>query len=115
MKIQVDVTAMRERLNELKVALYDRMENQKKKIDLIGNANLDRSDTASAYAYCMHHISLLEQFETRFDQVNEALERIEEGMYGVCANCGKPIMAERLEALPYAEFCIDCQRLKSTV
>jgi DnaK suppressor protein len=48
--------------------------------------------------------------EDQLAEVNKALERIEEGTYGICTNCGKNILPERLEALPYAELCIDCQR-----
>lgn len=42
--------------------------------------------------------------------IDRALQRIEDGTYGICVNCGKPIAPERLEALPYAELCIDCKR-----
>ena len=42
--------------------------------------------------------------------VNRALERIENGTYGTCRRCGRAIPDERLEALPYAELCIDDQR-----
>lgn len=38
----------------------------------------------------------------------EALQRMEEGKYGVCESCGKPIAVERLEALPFARFCVKC-------
>jgi DnaK suppressor protein len=43
-------------------------------------------------------------------EIDAALERIDAGTYGVCANCGKEIPPERLEALPYATLCIDCKR-----
>lgn len=41
-------------------------------------------------------------------QVEEALERIEEGTYTVCADCGKPISQKRLQAVPWAKHCIAC-------
>jgi DnaK suppressor protein len=44
-------------------------------------------------------------------QVEAALRRLDEGTYGVCARCGNPINPERLEALPYATYCIKCQSL----
>ena len=44
-------------------------------------------------------------------QVNAALERMDDGTYGTCQRCGKPINPERLEAFPYVAFCIDCQML----
>ena len=44
--------------------------------------------------------------------IDEALTRIEEGTFGTCARCGKPIAEARLEAMPYATKCIDCKRLE---
>ncbi len=44
-------------------------------------------------------------------QVDEALARIEAGSYGRCVRCGQAIPDERLDALPWAARCIDCQRL----
>jgi RNA polymerase-binding protein DksA len=44
--------------------------------------------------------------------IDAALERIDNGTYGVCSNCGRTISRERLEALPYATKCIDCKRLE---
>jgi len=44
-------------------------------------------------------------------QVENALGRMEEGTYGVCASCGNRIALPRLEAVPWARFCIDCQEL----
>jgi DnaK suppressor protein len=41
-------------------------------------------------------------------QIREALRRIEEGSYGVCAQCGEMIAPKRLEALPTATKCISC-------
>ncbi|MBR4465200.1 TraR/DksA C4-type zinc finger protein [bacterium] len=41
-------------------------------------------------------------------QVNEALARIEDGTYGFCQICGKPIPQARLEAIPEAELCLNC-------
>jgi RNA polymerase-binding protein DksA len=43
-------------------------------------------------------------------EIDAALERIEVGTYGICTNCDQPVALERLEALPWATLCIDCQR-----
>lgn len=42
--------------------------------------------------------------------IDAALERIRDGSYGVCDTCDKPIPVARLQALPYATRCINCQR-----
>jgi RNA polymerase-binding transcription factor len=44
-------------------------------------------------------------------QIENALNRMDEGTYGVCSNCGNIIALPRLEAVPWARFCIDCQEL----
>jgi RNA polymerase-binding protein DksA len=53
----------------------------------------------------------LEGNEERLLQaIDAALQRIEDGTFGICQNCGQPIAAERLEALPWTTRCIDCKR-----
>jgi RNA polymerase-binding protein DksA len=54
--------------------------------------------------------TLEENSEHVLAEIDAALKRIEEGTYGVCTNCGRPIAPERLEARPWATLCIDCQR-----
>jgi RNA polymerase-binding protein DksA len=54
--------------------------------------------------------TLGENSEHVLAEINAALERIENGTYGTCRNCGKPIPPERLEARPWATLDIDCQR-----
>ena len=55
--------------------------------------------------------SQLVEIESReLGQIEHALERIAAGVYGRCEFCGGKISATRLNALPYANSCIDCQR-----
>lgn len=48
-------------------------------------------------------------FEDRLYEIDHALKAMDEGSYGTCERCGRPITAERLEAKPWATFCITCQ------
>src|ERR671936_2304707 len=43
--------------------------------------------------------------------VEAALRKIEDGSFGACERCGEPISEKRLDALPFARYCIDCQRV----
>jgi RNA polymerase-binding protein DksA len=54
--------------------------------------------------------TLEEHSEQVLEQIGAALARIDDGTYGTCTNCGKPIPEDRLEARPWASLCIDCQR-----
>jgi len=50
----------------------------------------------------------LEAAQAALDEVAHALRRVEEGTYGICHVCGRPIVAARLEARPTATTCISC-------
>ncbi|MEA2653917.1 MAG: DnaK suppressor protein [Chloroflexota bacterium] len=56
-------------------------------------------------------LALRERSDQQLVLVDEALARLEAGTFGICVRCGGPIAVERLEALPWAARCIDCQRL----
>jgi RNA polymerase-binding transcription factor DksA len=45
-------------------------------------------------------------FESRVGQVDDALRRLDDGTYGICAACSKPIPAERLELVPETPYCV---------
>lgn len=53
---------------------------------------------------------LEENAEHLLGEIEAALGRIDDGTFGLCVNCGKPIGEERLEAVPYATLCIDDKR-----
>jgi len=55
------------------------------------------------------NLSLLEQVSDELLQIEAAFQRVEQGTYGTCQACGRPIGAERLEALPATRFCVDDQ------
>jgi DnaK suppressor protein len=42
-------------------------------------------------------------------EIRSALDRVSDGTFGVCEECGKSIPAKRLEALPWARYCVSCQ------
>lgn len=67
------------------------------------DAAADESDAA------LDEVELAQASRER-DEIQAAVRRIHEGTYGDCAECGRPIPVHRLEALPAAEFCADCQR-----
>ena len=55
-------------------------------------------------------LALHERAERQLVQIDAALERLHEGAFGTCLSCGETVGQERLEALPWAALCIDCQR-----
>jgi DnaK suppressor protein len=70
------------------------------------------ADTATATLDREIDYTLEENSEHVLEAIDAALKRIEDGTYGRCVNCGKPIAEERLAAIPWATHCIDCKRLE---
>jgi DnaK suppressor protein len=56
-----------------------------------------------------------ERLAERINRLTAALERINEGTYGTCEECGGPIEASRLAALPEVTTCLECQRRRERV
>lgn len=81
----------------------------------------DASGDLSGYSYHMADVAS-DDYERDFSlgratdeqkvlyRIDEALKRIQDGTYGSCLQCLKPIAKKRLSALPYTELCIDCQK-----
>jgi DnaK suppressor protein len=55
---------------------------------------------------------LLTMHTKALKDIDEALERLDEGTYGICVDCGKQISEKRLEAVSFTLYCLECQREK---
>jgi DnaK suppressor protein len=107
-----DLTLYRERLLALRASLLGdvtQMEEDSLKdhckttsiptdMEELGSDNADQELT----------VSLLESNKSILDQIEAAIERIEDGTYDRCEECGGKIPKTRLEAIPYAALCIHC-------
>lgn len=58
------------------------------------------------------HLSIANNVQDLLDKSTKALEKIEQGSYGICESCGKPIDPDRLAALPHALMCIECKKVE---
>ena len=64
------------------------------------------SDTVDTDSYC----EIIDIGTSTVEQIDSALEKLTAGTYGVCEHCEQPIPRARLEALPFAGLCVECQR-----
>ncbi len=74
----------------------------------IGYSTHQADDATEAFEQAKG-LAMRQNAERLLDQVERSLARFEDGTYGLCVNCGRPIDPARLEALPYAQLCLDCQ------
>jgi DnaK suppressor protein len=74
-----------------------------------GGAPSDQVDEADMASASERNQAMLRNSQALLNQVDGALARLDAGTYGICRRCGKEINPRRLEALPYATLCVDCQ------
>lgn len=56
-------------------------------------------------------VAQIERDAAELNDVELALERVQAGSYGICVDCGEPIAWKRLDAVPHAVRCLDCEAL----
>lgn len=100
----------KKRLLKLRDSLIQRIENPKEislktQRDFVGDA----ADAASINYTNMQSIDLQKNSRTLLYEIDQALRRIERGTYGRCLQCQQRIQKKRLDVIPYAELCIECQ------
>lgn len=77
-----------------------------------GQSNVSAEDSGSEINAMELSLELLERDERTVSEVMDALDRVKDGTFGLCETCNKPIRKTRLQAVPHARNCIDCQRAK---
>ncbi|HZQ06509.1 MAG TPA: TraR/DksA C4-type zinc finger protein [Anaerolineae bacterium] len=116
-EVQASATVMAENLQTILQALLAEM--QRVKAEIAEHARLaqerstagnDIGDDASQISEVSKNLALKRHLERLLEQIEAAIHRIEQGVYGMCERCGQAINPERLQALPYATTCLGCAR-----
>jgi RNA polymerase-binding transcription factor len=116
----IDTSGYRKRLEDERARLTgaadflerDNAGTLEEELGEVGSGGTDNhlGDTATATYDRELEEGLEEGVQQTLAEIEAALRRMEDGTYGICEACGKPIAAERLEAIPWARLCIDDQR-----
>jgi len=109
MEEKLNLTEIQAKLESDLVEVRQNLQEEKAKLNANRVTNPDRSDLAYNYASQDRRRALIGQMEERLEEIQAALNRIEDGTFGICTSCGNPIPPGRLEALPHAELCVSCQ------
>ena len=99
-------TKLMEQKKTLLDSLADQSEDMKNLVKTVDSG--DEADVAADVIDRQLLTSIGTQDAIRLQQIENALDRINQDKYGRCIKCGKEIPEERLEVLPYALMCIQC-------
>jgi DnaK suppressor protein len=101
----------REQLLETKTKLVSEFDSESR-AEREGNKDegMDTYDLASEERDREINFILSDRERAKLKQIDDALERLDDGAYGVCESCGLEIAEERLEAMPFSRLCRDCQQ-----
>jgi DnaK suppressor protein len=99
--------ALEERLREIRLRLGD--------LDDGADRGGDEADSAAASVIHDLTVDERERLTTQATAIRRALGRMDAGTYGRCEDCGQRIAPSRLQALPYADACIDCQSTREAM
>ena len=86
-----------------------RDESQQDSLEELSSYDQHQADVATETFEREKDLSILDNIEGELADVEHALQRLDDGSYGTCEACGKPIDDERLEALPATRFCLEDQ------
>ncbi len=100
---KLDIEEVRKKLVEEREELLGRS------IPPVEAARGDEADLAAGAQAKEQSLWLANDQKQRLAQIDLALARIAAGKYGICDRCGKPIAPARMEAVPHATLCIECQ------
>lgn len=112
----MDETAARKRLEEEKARLRSLIGNMAEdnegegaQLDELSTVDQHPADAGSETFEREKDMAILSTLEDQIAEVEKALQRVDEGSYGKCEACGKPIGDERLEVVPTARYCVEDQ------
>ena len=102
----------RARLEEVRAG-FDGLHNESEDESLSELSSMEQhqADVGTETFNRERDLSILERVEAELADVERALRRLDDGTYGACEACGKPVGDERLEAMPATRFCLDDQAM----
>src|SRR5208282_714953 len=74
-----------------------------------GQPPADEMDVARSLSEVETHAALFDRAQERLGAIDAAIARLGAGVYGTCARCGDEIPLARLQVIPFAQYCVDCQ------
>ena len=104
-----DLQAFRERLETMRASLLDDSEETVHEMREENSLYPDPNDRASMETEHINLLRIRDRERKLLSKIDEALDRMEQGSFGLCEECGEEIDLERLKIRPVTTFCIRCK------
>lgn len=106
---------LKQRRESLRWSIHDALvRTEREDLSEIAGRVRDAGEESVADAVATMNLTLLDREVGELRDVEAALQRIRDGVYGQCQDCGGEIARERLEAYPTAKRCVECQRRRES-
>ncbi|SFP09151.1 RNA polymerase-binding protein DksA [Hydrogenimonas thermophila] len=108
-----DIRFFKQMLEERREQILKNIEGSSKELDELHESHdvMDEGDIASVSADNLINEEIMASQQKELEEIDEALGKISQGVYGVCEMCEEPIGMQRLKVKPFAKYCITCRQI----
>jgi DnaK suppressor protein len=103
-ELEAELAGLRTDINQAESEIAERLG------DAVGSAGDDPADAGAKTFQREYDLALTQNARDLLEQTERALARMDDGTYGRCQSCGKPIGKARLKAFPRATLCVECKQ-----
>jgi DnaK suppressor protein len=103
-ELEAELAGLRTDINQAETEIADRLG------DAVGSAGDDPADAGAKTFQREYDLALTQNARDLLEQTERALARMDDGTYGRCQSCGRPIGKARLKAFPRATLCVECKQ-----
>jgi DnaK suppressor protein len=105
---------LKQMLEERRREIQDTLRQVREAVPATADEVQDAEEKSVADFVREMEFAIVEMKAETLGRIDEAIQRVEEGTYGTCADCGREIAEARLKALPFATLCVSCQEAEES-
>jgi len=108
-----DIRYFKQMLEERREQILKNIQGSSKELDELHKSHdvMDEGDIAAVSADNLINEEIMASQQKELTEIDEALDKIIRGVYGVCEMCEEPIGMQRLKVKPFAKYCITCRQI----
>jgi DnaK suppressor protein len=100
---------LKQMLGDRRREIQEKLRQVRETVPAVADEVQDAEERSVADFVREMEFAIVEMKAETLERIDEAIQRLEDGTYGTCAECGTEIVEARLKALPFATLCVSCQ------